>query len=98
MWSLVLLKPPACAPVCLVFAVVLRLVFLLAMAASSAEQDRWERTKANPMIGVADLQVAVEGFFEDTGHRSLDAFLSAVASSGIGWKTASKVLNFIRCC
>ena len=50
-----------------------------------------DRLMANPMIGVADLQVGLGAFFAAHG-RDLDPLLHTIRLSGMGWKTAAKVI------
>ena len=59
-------------------------------ANDEAEQEVFDRAKANPLIAVVDLERAFETYFDDIGHRSLDGALAAIKKSGIAWKSGSK--------
>ena len=50
-----------------------------------------ERRKADPSISVAELEDALETYFEIAGLRNMTPLVRKLQESGIGWSTAAKV-------
>ena len=61
---------------------------------ASAKQDAWERAKADPMVGVVDLEDAIALWFTSMGVRSFDHLIEAVRSSAMSWKSVGKATHF----
>ena len=58
----------------------------------AAEQVAYDRLKADPSVGVADLQMALEEYF-NKNPRDLGAICSEVERDGATWRTAPKVFD-----
>ena len=71
----------------------------MAIVPTSAVEDlsneQSERAKANPTVGVGDLERAICLFFDEDQFelRSFDGIQAAIEQSGLGWKTGSKALS-----
>jgi hypothetical protein len=57
----------------------------------SSEQAAYDRIKADPSVGVADLSTALEEYFAKQ-PRDLGALIDEVEREGTTWRTAAKVL------
>ena len=55
-----------------------------------ADTDSQERVKPDPMVGVGDLEKAIENFFKAVGSRNLQQLMAKI-NVGITWKSAPKV-------
>ena len=54
------------------------------------DQRGYERLKADPMVGVSDIEQAFQDYFKDIQTRSLSTVLDTVKLAGVTWKTAPK--------
>ena len=65
-------------------------------AAALADEQQGEaedaRVVADPAIGIADLETALESFFSEKGYRNLDEVLQLIKDGKVTWKTAPKAM------
>ena len=60
------------------------------MARSADAEAEYERIKADPSIGVSDIQTAVDAWFRATGTRDIGMLLDVIKVNKVSWKTAPK--------
>ena len=63
------------------------------------DEDEYNRQKCDPSIGVADLEGALEKYFELMGYRNMQEVLDLIGTGPSNWKTAAKAMssNFFSC-
>ena len=65
-------------------------------AAALADEQQGEaedaRVTADPSIGIADLETALENFFSEMRYRNLDEVLQLIKDGKCTWKTAPKAM------
>ena len=55
-----------------------------------SEEASYDRVRANPMVGVADLEQGFKNYFASGGSRLLTLLVQLIALNGVTWKTAAK--------
>ena len=68
----------------------------------ASAMDSQDRARANPCVGVSDLQKCLKSYFVMCGNRDLGALLHVVEINGVTWKTAPKACwattDYEQCC
>ena len=67
----------------------------LAAAALALEQQleaEDARVTADPSIGIADLEAALDRYFKDMHYRNLEDVLQLINDGKVTWKTAPKAM------
>ena len=59
-----------------------------------AEECEYARLTCDPSITVADLEVAVQAYFDAVGYRNLQEVIDYIIEQKCTWKTAAKAGNF----
>jgi len=61
-------------------------------AAEIDAEDEYNRTKADPSIGISDLQAALERYFVAMGYRNLQEVLDLITGKN-PWKSAAQAMS-----
>ena len=54
------------------------------------EEAEYSRLKCDPAIGTADLEQALDKYFEQIGYRNLQEVLDIIGEAKCTWRTAPK--------
>ena len=63
---------------------------------ASPEQITYDRLRYDPCVGVADLQAALNEWFQEAGSRDLSRVLDVIRKHAVTWKIAPKAGFFNR--
>ena len=53
-------------------------------------QAAYDSLKADPAIGVSDIEKAINRYCDGIGYRNFDEVVNAIAHANVGWKSSAK--------